>query len=154
MKLRIRGIPTEDCERLWGGGADANGQPPQARVAEGTGNPCRHCLGLIPAGEPLLILSYRPFPALQPYAETGPIFLHAQRCEHYDRDSMPAWSGHLDPAIVRGYDTNDWIRYETGNVIRSRAIASTCETILADPDIAYVHLRSRFNCFQWRVERG
>lgn len=102
MKLRIRGISTDECERIWSGGVDANGQPPLIRVAEGLANPCRHCLGLIPEGDKKLVLAYRPFDTLHPYAETGPIFLHAKLCERYESDVVPPWFDYFDLAIVRG----------------------------------------------------
>jgi hypothetical protein len=152
--LRIRGIDTEEVRRLRDGGYDANGQPALVRIAEGLANPCRHCLGLIAEGDDRLVLSYRPFDQPQPYAETGPIFLHRAECPRYDGDAVPAWFDFMDPAIVRGYDGDDWIRYDTGNVVRGPEIADACRTILADPTVAYVHVRSKFNCFQCRIDRA
>ena len=154
MTLRIKGIPTEEVRRLRDGGPDANGQPPLVRVAEGVANPCRHCLGLIADGDDKLVLAYRPFDRPQPYAELGPIFLHRAPCTRYDADAVPAWFDFMDPAIVRGYDGDDWIRYDTGDVVRGPDIADACRTILADPTVAYVHVRSKFNCFQCRVDRA
>ena len=154
MRLSIQGIATEECERIWAGQPDANGQPALARMAEGHGNPCRHCLGLIAEGETMLVLAYRPFATLHPYAETGPIFLHAHRCAHYRDDDLPPWMRYLNPAIVRGYDDDDWIRYETGKVVRGPDLSSVCTEILSNAAVSYVHIRSRFNCFQCRVDRG
>ena len=153
MTLRIQGIPTDDVRRLRDGGPDANGQAALVRVAEGVANPCRHCLGLIAEGDDKLVLSYRPFDRPQPYAETGPIFLHRTECPRYDDGALPAWFDFMDPAIVRGYDGDDWIRYDTGDVVRGPEIADACRTILADRTVAYVHVRSKFNCFQCRVDR-
>ena len=154
MTLRVRGIPTDEVERIRRGGPDANGQPALERVAEGVANPCRHCIGLIAEGDTKLVLAYRPFDRPQPYAETGPIFLHKDPCERYDDEALPAWFAFLDPAIVRGYGDDDWIRYETGNVVAGPEIGATCLSILRDPTIAYVHVRSKYNCFQCRVDRG
>jgi hypothetical protein len=154
MKLHIEGIPSDHVERIRGGGPDANGQPALVRTAEGLANPCRHCLGLIAEGDTKLVLAYRPFDTPQPYAEIGPIFLHGDPCTRYDGDSVPAWFAFLDPAIVRGYGTDDWIRYETGNVVAGTELEASCRAILRDPTIAYVHVRSKYNCFQCRVDRG
>ena len=154
MELRVRGIPPDECERLRAGGPDANGRPPLRRVAEGVANPCRHCLGLIAEGDEKLVLGYRPFPALQPYAETGPVFLHARACARYEAGVLPAWFDFLDPALVRGYDADDWILYETGAVVRGPELRVACERILADAAVAYVHVRSKFGCFQCRVDRA
>jgi hypothetical protein len=154
MKLAVQGIPTHDADRIRRGAPDANGQPALVRIAEGVANPCRHCLGLIAEGEEKLVLSYRPFDRLQPYAETGPIFLHRDPCERYRGERLPAWFEYLDPAIVRGYGADDWIRYETGHVVSGRELGAACRSILEDASIAYVHVRSKFNCFQCRVDRA
>ncbi|MFO0691281.1 MAG: DUF1203 domain-containing protein [Myxococcota bacterium] len=154
MKIRVRGIATQEVERIRSGAPDAHGQPALVRIAEGGANPCRHCLGLIADGAEKLVLAHRPFPEPQPYAEVGPIFLHPQACPAYDRPEPPAWFVFMDPAIVRGYDADDWIRYETGCVVPGREIASASRSILADPRIAYVHVRSKFNCYQCRIERA
>jgi len=154
MPLRVLGMPTAEVEALREGGPDANGQPAQIHVAEGLANPCRHCLGLIFEGDEKLVLSYRPFPSLQPYAESGPIFLHREPCRRYQADALPGWFEHLDPAIVRGYGDDDWIRYDTGRVVPGRDLGAACRAILADPTIAYVHVRSKWSCFQCRVERS
>jgi len=154
MKLLVRGIPSEAAERIRAGGPDANGQPAIATPAEGLANPCRHCLGLIAEGDGKLVLSYRPFDALQPYAESGPIFLHAAPCPRYEGETLPGWFDFLDPAIVRGYGSDDWIRYETGDVVPGAELDRACRAILADASVAYVHVRSKWSCFQCRVDRG
>ncbi|MBC7770432.1 MAG: DUF1203 domain-containing protein [Phycisphaerales bacterium] len=153
--MRVQGIPTDQFEHFRGGGADANGQPPLVTRSEGGANPCRHCLGLIADGEAKLVLSYRPFEgAPQPYAETGPIFLHQTTCERYDGETLPAWFAFMDPAALRGYDANDWIRYETGRIVPGRDLTQAAAEILRDESIAYVHVRSKFGCFQCRVDRA
>lgn len=154
MKLAVRGIPTEEVDPIRRGGVDANGQPALTRVAEGVANPCRHCLGLIGEGEEKLVLAYRPFETLHPYAESGPIFLHKSSCERYVREALPAWFAFMDPAVIRGYGSDDWIRYDTGNVVRGPDLTGACQQILADDTVAYVHIRSKYNCFQCRVDRS
>lgn len=153
MQLRVKGIPTDEFDRLRTGGADAHGQPALVRTAEGVANPCRHCLQLIKEGDDKLVLAYQPFDAPQPYAETGPIFLHREVCQRYDAPTLPEWFVFLDPAVIRGYGAEDWIRYETGQVVRGDELASACESILSDESIAYVHIRSKYGCFQCRVDR-
>jgi hypothetical protein len=153
MQLSVRGVSTDEVHAIRRGAPDANGQPALRRTAEGVANPCRHCLGLIAEGDPKLVLAYRPFDALQPYAETGPIFLHADACERYDSEALPGWFAFLDPAIVRGYGEDHWIRYDTGHVVPGTELTVACEAILRDATIAYVHIRSKYNCFQCRVDR-
>jgi hypothetical protein len=152
--LWVEGIPHERALRYWNGAPDANGQTPLRRIAEGGANPCRHCLDLIAEGSPMLVLSYCPFESAQPYAESGPVFLHGGPCTRYASDRLPEWFAFLEPALVRGYGTDDWIRYDSARVVHGPEITAACEAILADPAIAYVHVRSKFNCFQCRVDRA
>jgi hypothetical protein len=133
---------------------DAYGLAPERRISPG-GYPCRHCLGEIAAGEDYLTLAYRPFPTLQPYAETGPIFLHAEACTRYAACEIlpPMLTG--PDYILRGYGADDRIVYGTGAVTPTAAIATRAASLLTDPGIAYVHVRSaRNNCYQCRIERG
>ncbi len=153
MNLRVQGISTDEVIKFREGGFDASGQLAQQYVSNWLGGPCRHCLGLIAEGEMKLVLSYRPFESPQPYAETGPIFLHRDSCERYDGEKLPDWFSLLDPAVVRGYSDDHWIRYDTGNVVPGSEITSACQSILSDRSVAYVHIRSKFNCFQCRVDR-
>jgi hypothetical protein len=153
-ELRVRGIATEEAFRLRNLEPDANGQVPVEMISDGKSNPCRHCLGLIAEGEKMLLLGYRPFEQLQPYAETGPIFLHQDECERYDNERFPAWFDHFDPAIIRGYNEKHFIRYDTGKAVAGKELSAACQNILCDESVAYVHIRSKFNCFQCRVDHG
>ncbi|TIP78555.1 MAG: DUF1203 domain-containing protein, partial [Mesorhizobium sp.] len=81
MTIQFKALPTEGVRALQRGGPDAYGLIPERKISDGDGVPCRHCLKNVAAGEAYLVLAYRPFPELQPYAETGPIFLHAEPCE-------------------------------------------------------------------------
>ena len=153
MGLRVQGIATEEVERLRNGGPDANGQPALVRPATGL-DPCRHCLGIVEQEDEKLVLAYRPFSARHPYSEIGPIFLHRGECERYDAGELPGWFDFLEPAIVRGYGEDDWIRYETGNVVAGRELGKSSASILGDETIRYVHIRSKYNCFQCRVDRA
>lgn len=147
-------LPTEVARHYQDGGLDANGHRPERHVAQGNANPCRHCLCMIPAGAPMLILAHRPFPAPQPYAEIGPIFLCANHCTKGGGEVLPEILSSPD-YILRGYGADDRIVYGTGNVIATDQIVPKAEQLLRDPRIAYLHLRSaRNNCYQCRVDRA
>ncbi len=152
--IRFVAMPTTLARHYQAGGADANGQTPETQVSDGDGVPCRHCLQNVNAGEKYLILSHRPFPAPQPYAETGPIFLHAEECERYaETAEMPAMFSENSDYILRGYSCQDRIVYGTGGVIKTGDILNRAEELLQRDDVAYVHMRSaRNNCFQCRIE--
>ena len=150
--MRFNPIDTEIVRAYQAGGPDANGQVPERKLSVGDGNPCRHCLRNIPEGAGMLVLAHRPFPALQPYAELGPIFLCADACDAGGGEAVPEVLDSPD-YIVRGYGLDDRIVYGTGAVVPSGRIVAEAGARLADPKVAYVHVRSaRNNCFQVRID--
>ncbi len=151
--MKFTAIPTDQVRRYRAGGPDANGQPPERTVATGTGNPCRHCLSMIPEGAPMLVLAHRPFTTLQPYAEVGPLFLCGDECPQGGGGDLPAMLSSPD-YIVRGYCADERILYGTGGVVPTAAIPARAAELLADPRVAFVHIRSaKNNCFQCRMDR-
>ena len=152
--MRFVPIPTDLVRHYQAGGLDAYGLPPERAVSDGEGNPCRHCLAMIPAGAGMLILAHRPFPALQPYAETGPIFLCADPCDAGGGAETPEILS-SPTYILRGYSAEDRIVYGTGAVVAVGQIAAEAQARFADPRVAYCHVRSaRNNCFQVRIDRA
>lgn len=155
MTIRFEAMPSADAKALWNGGTDAYGLKPDSMVSTGSGHPCRHCLGNIDEGEELLVFAYRPFAELQPYAETGPVFLHARPCRRYTaEDVQPHVLETSRDYILRGYGPNDRIVYGTGAVILADDVRSYAQGLLTRDDIAYIHVRSaRNNCYQCRISR-
>lgn len=156
MPLRYSGMPSYLAAAYRAGAPDANGQVPERRVSDGDGVPCRHCLGNVEAGEDYLILAYRPFPGPQPYAELGPVFIHAEACPAYDpARGLPARESEGSGRILRGYGADDRIVYGTGIVVGNGEIEDRAAAILGRPDVAYVHMRSAANnCFTLRIDRA
>ena len=152
--LRYVSMPGEIAAGYRAGNADAYGMTPERHTSDGDGNPCRHCLRDIPAGVPMLILAYRPFDALGPYSETGPIFLCAEACS---RESEP----HVMPPIVasrqrflmRAYNAEERIVYGTGAIVETADIEKTAAGLLAREETRFLHLRSAgYNCYQLRIK--
>ena len=152
----FKAMPTSEARYFQNGCADAYGLTPERRVSDGDGVPCRHCLNDVAAGEDYLILAYRPFPALQPYAETGPIFLHANPCARApDQSETPAMLMRRKAHLIKGYGADDRIVYGTGQIVESPDLSIAATEILERPDIAYVHVRSALNnCYTCRIDRA
>ena len=155
-RFRFEALPHDVVKAYRSGGADANGQVPERRLSDGQGVPCRFCLEEVPEGEEYLILAHRPFPSPQPYAEVGPIFLHAADCSRHEGSAeLPTMIRGKEQILMRGYGHDDRIVYGTGQMIATAAIAEAAEKLLARPDIAYIHLRSSVNnCYQCRIDRA
>lgn len=152
--MKYTALETEKVYRLQNGGLDANGQAPEHSISDGEGNPCRHCLREIPEGEPMLVLAHRPFDTLQPYAETGPIFLCASECQSGESHDMPQILQTSPDYLVKGYDTSGRIIYGTGAIVSSDLLESYAGQLFKDVKVAYLHVRSaRNNCYQLRIDR-
>ena len=156
LTFRVTPIPTEHAKSFWLGEADANGQTPERHISNGDGIPCRHCLSKVMPGQPYLALSYRPFIELQPYAECGPIFLHAEPCSAYQETaSIPAMILNGEPRIVRGYDAADRIIYGTGKIVEAGDIEHYAQILFNNVNITYIHVRSsQNNCYTFRIDRA
>jgi hypothetical protein len=110
----------------------------------------------IKAGEPYLILAHRPFPAAQPYAEQGPIFLHAESCpRHPDGEDVPAMFREREDYLMRGYSADDRIVYGTGKIVAPAAMPEAAQAMFGNARVAYIHVRSASNnCYQCRIDRA
>ncbi|NKB51560.1 MAG: DUF1203 domain-containing protein [Rhizobiaceae bacterium] len=158
--LKFSGMNSRHAHKLWQGGADDFGNRPETSVSDGSGNPCRHCLKMIQKGERFMILSYRPFDELQPYAEQGPVFLHAEPCESFQAQVDPDQTTKL-PAVLcdsshylmRGYDARQRTVYGSGTIVEKDKIKTVADTLLAEPSIEFIHVRSSTNnCWQARID--
>lgn len=154
--IRFVAMDSDVARAYRNGVPDAYGRRPERRISTGSGVPCRHCLRTVPEGKPYLILAYRPFPDLQPYAETGPVFLCAEDCERaQESDVMPDLLRTGTQWLLRGYGDDDRIVYGTGDVVPQQHICTRAHELLQRDDIAYLHVRSaKYNCYQARIERA
>ena len=154
MQARFIAMPTNQVRQLRAGALDANRQRPEVSVSDGDGNPCRHCLCEIPAGAPMLVLAWRPFEILQPYAEVGPIFLCAESCARHPEDQgIPQLYRDRD-MLIRGYDAGERIIYGSGRTVPMARIGDTLAELFELPALAFAHARSPTNnCYHFRIER-
>ncbi len=147
-------LDTKTVRHLQAGGADDNGHVPERHISTGSGTPCRHCLKQVEAGESYLIVAHRPFPEPQPYAEQGPLFIHARECVRHVCDGEVPEMLESPHYIVRGYDVDNRIVYGTGTVVPTDQLPAAATEMFGDEAIAYAHVRSATNnCYQFRIER-
>lgn len=155
MSIEFTALSTDDVQRVLSTGIDDYGLPIEQHISDGDGLPCRHCLGNIDAGEPFLILAWRPFTAFHAYAETGPVFLHAKLCERAKSgaDLPPILTSQT--YMVRGYDSDERIVYGSGCIVDRDKIKTRAAALLENEKIAFIHVRSAANnCFQCRIDRS
>jgi hypothetical protein len=154
MSLKYIALATDQVQRFRAGEPDANGQRPEISVSDGDGNPCRHCLREIEGSKSMLILAHRPFSAVQPYAELGPIFLCAEDCRrHPEMGGVPELYRDRE-MLIRGYGYDERIIYGTGKVISMTALAEESSRLFECNQLWFIHVRSSTNsCYHFRIER-
>ena len=115
--------------------------------------PCRVCLRIADEPQDLLLLSYQPLPDTGPYAETGPIFVHAKRCEPYsDSATFPADFAQRR-LVLRAYGHNG--RIVNATVAEAGTAPDRAAGFLRDDAVAEVHVRHEsYTCFAFKIVRG
>ena len=152
MTIQFVGLPTTTVAHLKSSGRDTHDQPIERHLASEGAYPCRHCLGNTQIGEHYLILAHRPFQGVNPYTETGPIFLCAADCLAFEPSAQMPEMLSSPQYLVRGYTSDERICYGTGRIVETDRIADYAGDLFANPDIAFVDVRSASNnCFQCRI---
>ena len=151
---RYFGMPTAIARALQRDEGDAYGNPPERVVNESDAAPCRHCLDHVARGDAMLICAHRPYFTLQPYAETGPVFLCARACAPYEGAAPPPVLRTSPDYLLKAYSDDERIIYGTGAIVPRDAVDAHATELLARAEVAFVDVRSaRNNCWQVRISR-
>jgi hypothetical protein len=113
--------------------------------------PCRHCLTWAKPGERVILFEYGAIAADQPYAESGPIFVHAEPCNRYVPSS--GFPGELRSGrAIRAYNQeNEIVAAEVVNGAPEEATAR----LLENDAVRFLHVRSASHgCYTFKVERA
>jgi len=112
--------------------------------------PCRVCLRIPAAPEELILLSYQPLADIGPYAEIGPIFVHADRCAPYARiEQFPAdFAGRR--LVLRAYNRDG--RIVDALVAQPGEAPLRAAELLGRDAVAEVHVRHEsYTCFDFKI---
>jgi hypothetical protein len=115
-------------------------------------SPCRHCLRWAQPGERVILFPYSAIPSGHPYSETGPIFVHDNKCQRYSPpNEYPA--DFRNGRVFRAYDSNyNIIDAQVGNGSEAEVVI---ERLFQNPDTAFVDVRSvTHGCYTFRVQRA
>jgi len=152
MTFRVSGIPdhlAEDVRQTMR--APGYGHPAHRELAGGTG-PCRRCLRTFTVGgEDRILFTYQPFEEAGSLPAPGPIFIHADGCEKYVGETLPADLRSL-PLVFDAYSNGGRL------IAQERTGVATSDEQLRDMFVRtnadYVHIRhGEAGCFIARVSR-
>ncbi len=115
--------------------------------------PCRLCLRIPNEPEELILLSYQPLPDTGPYAEVGPIFVHARSCHPYEEIERFPGDFETRPLVVRAYGHDGQI--VGAAVTEPGAAQARAHAYLADDAVAEVHVRHvSYTCYDFKIVRA
>lgn len=140
-----------ELDKIRAAGVDEAGNRLVPQTHADGGNPLRCCLRETRPGEQVLLMAYTPPGTAGPYAERGPVFVHADPCPGYQSPTVYPPEFRHRQQVVRAYDYQgriaDGVLAEDGD----HAMAVIRE-LLARPDVALVHLRNvGYGCYNCAV---
>jgi hypothetical protein len=149
----VLALPEDRLRTVRDRSVDEHGNQVTATIDEEGGAPLRCCLRDSRPGESLLLVAWSPFAVAGPYAEVGPVFVHAQACP-----GRPAPAGWPDDfrrrrQVLRAYRADGTIA--GGTVLDAgEAPEPVVAKLLADPDVAFLHSRNIvFGCYMFEIRR-
>lgn len=151
-KFRIVPLPTEVAEAARR--EVAKGAPDHAVVTADapTGYPCRHCLQWAKPGQEVILFPYASIPAGRPYAESGPIFVHAETCPRYaapERYPVDFRRHRVFRAYNAGHNMIDAV------VLQDEEPEAVIARLLENPEATFLQARSSTHgCYTFRIERS
>lgn len=152
-RFRVDAIPAAELDRIRAAGVDDFGNPLEPRVVrESGGTPLRCCLREADAGERVVLIAYRPASIGGPYAEVGPVFVHADGCEGYAAsDRYPEGFRHRQQ-LLRAYDARG--RQVENVVVDGVRAELAISDLLGRADVAFVHSRNVLaGCYMFAITR-
>ena len=148
--FRVAALPAGELERIRARGVDDFGNALEPETVTAGGAPLRCCLRDAEPGERIVLIAYRPATIAGPYAEVGPVFVHAQACGGYaDEDRYPE-GFRARNQLLRAYDERG--RQVENVVVDGPAADRAITDLLGRPDVAYLHSRNVLaGCYMFAV---
>lgn len=150
------GIDRTELRRVLARGIDHGDNPVEPYIDDVGGWPLRCCLEFSEVGDRMALVSWAPMDWKGVYAETGPVFVHAEPCagpEHADR--LPA---QLDaqPMVLRPYTRDNRIAYDyVEHAPQGGSLTELVADLLELDDVAFVHGRNvRGGCYSFDARSG
>jgi hypothetical protein len=149
----VSAIDPKRLEHIRAHDADERGEPLKHFPAEGW-EPLRCCLRFPNAGEQIALLSFSPFPYLGPWAESGPIYIHSERCCGYTQpDKLPS-DFRTGPRILRTYRADGTLDYENITLVpEGEDLEKPIRQLLEKPAVSTIHVRAVLSqCYTYRID--
>jgi hypothetical protein len=150
--FRIVPLAADYATRIRRTRRDASGEPVLQRQ-DPQPHQCRVCLTLTAPDEPYLLLSHRAHAERVPYAETGPVFIHARDCAPYAASDRYPDGFPREQVVLKAFSARHEI-VDSQHAL-GRPVEDVIGGLFEDPRVAYIHARNlTYGCYMFRVERA
>jgi uncharacterized protein DUF1203 len=150
----VSALPTAKLERIRSRGEDDFGNPFEVVVNQSNhGTPLRCCLREAEPGERVALIAYQPSDRGGPYAEVGPIFVHAEQCDGYpDLFAYPKGFRHRHQ-LFRAFDADG--RQVHNEIVEPADVDSAISRLLERPEVDVIHSRNVLpGCYMFTIKRA
>jgi len=136
-------------------GTDHGGNPVEIFVDRDGGWPLRCCLTDSQIGDRIAIVAWSPFPWSGPYAEVGPIVIHAADCGGRQTKSVPAQFLNRRQ-LLRPYGHDERIAYDDIVIVEGDgSLPDALATLLSHDHIDFVLARNvQSGCWSFTAQRA
>ncbi|HEX6568603.1 MAG TPA: DUF1203 domain-containing protein [Acidimicrobiales bacterium] len=140
-RIEVTGADPSALDAMRSSGLDHGGNPVEPFVDSEGGWPLRCCLADSHPGEELAIVGWSPFPWRGPFAEVGPIVVHARVCDG-PAGGVPA-QFLTRPQVVRPYGFDRRIAYDHVRVVEpDGSLPAVLAEVLAAEGVDFAHVRN------------
>lgn len=149
--FRVYAIPAETLDRVRAAGRDDFGNELRPEISR-EAHQLRCCLRHSGVGERIALIKYSPFEWDGVYAESGPVFIHVDRCAGYgEPDAFPeAFRG--SPRILRAYGPAHSI--VDAKIAEGEGLEPAIAELFARGDVDTIHVRNvKYGCFIAAITR-
>jgi hypothetical protein len=153
--LHVEAIPAETLASIRDRGTDDFGNLLIVTVVNDEGGtPLRCCLREARVGERVTLIAYQPARTGGPYAEVGPVFIHAEPCPGYAAcDRYPDGFRHRQQ-LLRAYSADGYI-VDAAIADNGDAAEALCTAFFRRHAIAYIHSRNLlWGCYMFTIRRS
>jgi len=149
----VSAIPPADLDRIRARGRDDFDNPVEAIInQDDSGSPLRCCLRDATSGERITLIAYRPADRGGPYAEVGPVFIHADRCDGYSDPAAYPEGFRNRRQLFRAYDRDG--QQVHNRIVEPADVDSAIAELLDRPDVDVIHSRNVLaGCYMFAINR-
>jgi hypothetical protein len=154
QQFEIIALDGDELDAVRARGTDAFGNAITVHVnTEEDGAPLRCCLTEAKVGERVALIAHRPFDFEGPFAEVGPVYVHAEACEGYpDAGHYPPGFRHRNQ-VFRAYGFDN--RIEDAVLVAGDDAETAISTLLARPGGSFLHSRNvLYGCYMFAIHHA